>query len=161
MKVYSDSGDTKDLDFVYMSEVVLNTLKVGLYENDPDKQPIDWWPGDSGGIIDQNGRHVDLPHGTSPAQAVQVLQNRINQKPVSFMAADQYFIFSDMRTGVPRNADGSGAMIVTNSGFRLLHQAVKDKAGKYFIKVSRKLNGNNGAEMGDAADTTTQYAEIK
>jgi hypothetical protein len=159
MTVVSDSGNLADLDQVKMSEVMVHEKNpTGIYKN--DKEPgIAWWP-PTKAPSDANGRHLDAPPGTPMATLVQVLQNRIDTAGNGHMIAEQHFIFSDARTGVPANADGKGAMIVKYSGFEIKQLAEKDD-GKYFIKVTRTAKANNGAEAGDNASSAEQVAKVE
>jgi Bacterial Ig domain len=164
LKLVSDSGEVKDLDEVKVSEVIPRAAAAGtgIYAGETGEQPIIWLPANKeGALTDYNGRHVQVPAGkTTKKQRVDFLQGRIDKAGNGGITVDQYVIFADARTGVPANADGKDAMLVYYSGFSI-KQVAEKKDGKYYIKVTRTANANNGAAKGTNADSTEQAAEIK
>jgi hypothetical protein len=152
-----------DLWGVMFSEViVLVGAGTGIYQNDR-AQPVVWGKADRTGLpplSDGNGRHVDAPPGTSVAAMARYLRGRIDTAGNGQLLSDQYFIFADPRTGTPMNADGSGAMVIQNSGFRLLQQAQKEAGNMYYVYATRTARANHGAQAGVNADATAQKASL-
>jgi hypothetical protein len=171
LEVISDSGVLDDLNEVQISEVIVPDGKeTGLYKKYPPGAPIKWDNWTTGDEIDKNGILITGPQGTTLAVMALSLSTDITLqtddkgKPIIGQSiVDQYFIFSDARTGVPANADGKGAMIVKFSGFKLksIAERVGGKDFKDFIKVTRTAEGNHGAEAGENASSAEQKAQVK
>jgi hypothetical protein len=94
------------------------------------------------------------------ALAAEARQETIADKGNGTGAVVQNVVFIDNRTGY---TDKDHPLMVKNSGFRIQMTFEKDSSGKYFIKVKRTAEANNGAEGGQIAqaDTAEVSDEIK
>jgi hypothetical protein len=150
--VISDSGSLADLDQVQMSEnLIYQRGATGIFARDV-APGIKWGPV-RGVRADFNGRYLDAAPGTPLADLVDFLQGRIRDaKKYSKLVVQQSFIFSDARTGVPKNPDGSKAMTVMNSGFEVDEEAFRSRSsGRYYVFVTRFAKAELGAQPGQNA----------
>lgn len=168
LEFISDSGDASDLNAVQINEVIVNDPKAtGMYKN-RKKVPIEWFSA-ANSTGDRNGEGMNDPtkNATLRTMALALILKIASQKDDNGDVTgkgqeriQQYFIFSDARTGVPANGDGKGAMIVQHSGFEIRHWAGREGTN-WFIRTTRIAKANRGAEAGENANSAEQPDQVK
>jgi hypothetical protein len=169
MKMISDSGPawTADLNAVWVSEKVPapTVPSTGIYAGKGKAKPINWLPAIRPNISDRVGNTMTP---TGPAEdnthenRIYLLQYEIATKGKngSKEELDQTIIFSDERTGMVRQADGTGSLVVRESGFHLTIKA--EQVGKrFYIRGTRTPVAVNGAEKGETSDSGEKSVEVK
>ncbi len=162
--VVSDSGvsNLSDLNFVLITEEVINGRKTGIFQNDPPRQPTAWFPATALGPFDMNGRFVREPAGipNEVNAAAGTLRGQIKAAGNGVLHADQDFLFFDGRTGRLAGGRPSTAYTVPESGFSLRLVAERTGEGLYFIRVTRTAETFGYAAPGGNANANQQDAQI-
>lgn len=127
-------------------------------------------PGNGSEDADANGFAVLYPEvdngqalsvGAARPKAAKLFQDLIDQEGNGIAELQQYFVFTEARTGA---TDKDHPFIVKASGYSLTYDVQKGQVGGvdgYFIIVQRSSAANNGASGGKISDADAQPVPIQ
>jgi hypothetical protein len=158
-QLISDSGSDKDLDGMETSEVIndvpgadgaakflgANTF-IGTWFPYSSAEP----PIDRTGQVRSASKKLLIDNARLFADFT--VRKTIDDKGKGASDLLQYFVFIDKRTGY---TDKNKPLVVQASGFRI-HYVYEKSGGKYWIRVKRTAEANNGADKGHVAAADTE-----
>jgi hypothetical protein len=144
--VESDSGVSDDLDKIQIAErLVVQGTSTGIFAGSaPAAAPAT--SATTPNLSDTNGVRGAADNLND---AIQSLRAAILDAGNGTQSIDQYFVYTDGRTG-------SGTLLLPSSGYHLDYAAERDSGGAFYVRVTRTSSANNGVSGGTVDDDSTQ-----